>query len=122
MGESNLNRLAQTTHAAVPCPQCGWYQEYMVPLARRKGIHWTQIVGSVLLAIALAAFPLDPTMVIAGTGIFAGLGLLFTGFYFRLRADPNSGQAQTRIKFARAHALWGEPLAKLLKEQPMYGP
>src|SRR4051812_28413051 len=36
--EARLQQRLANEHDAVPCPQCGWFQSYMYPLARRA--HW----------------------------------------------------------------------------------
>jgi hypothetical protein len=116
---------------AVPCPDCGWYQEAMIQAMRRDHCRWMQNTGLVLVAVStislviayvdwLPNLPhppgppwLFPMSLIAGvvTGV-AGAGLLVAKAALSARYDPNANDVKTRIALGRLRALPKEELEK----------
>lgn len=106
----------------VPCPACGWYQKYMVPLVRAQHRGWMSVIGVFLLyAAALVAalgavrwaVTADPaaargsaSFVEAGAWVAAaGIGLIMARRALAAGVRPNEGDPEARKKLARRRAL-----------------
>jgi hypothetical protein len=115
--EAQLQKRAGKSSAAVPCPVCGWYQRSMLRMVRRRGVHWAQIAGAVVLAVSLAFFLVLEAEAQAVAGGFAACGaaLLAAGFVRKLREDPNAGDPEPRKQLGRSLAVWGEKLNEMLR-------
>jgi hypothetical protein len=116
---------------AIPCPNCGWYQQAMFEAMRRDHRRWMRHTGSVLLAVStisliiayvewLPNFPhgpgppwLLPMSLIAGvmTGV-AGAGLLVAKAKLGARYNPNATDTKIRVASGRSRALLKEELEK----------
>src|SRR5262249_28746596 len=47
--QDDLRRRLEKECDPVPCPECGWYQEHMIPVIRRKYQFWMTIAAALLL-------------------------------------------------------------------------
>ncbi len=121
--EANLNTLLDRDFDAVPCPICGWYQEFMIPKVRHTKWQWIVpaeialgLVGIVLLLFAVAAtvthYGQDLSTDFASMlnawllfGFVASIGVSLPILrYCKFRHfDPNVEDQDARI------ALWKEP-------------
>jgi hypothetical protein len=115
----NLQAKSQVSVAAVPCPECGYYQRHMARRFRSQYLHWTLIAGVVALAGGLAVLFSDvPYGWVGATGLISvGAAFMILGALWRPRIDPNAGDPEPRKQLGRACALWGERLKLLLEEQ-----
>jgi hypothetical protein len=128
---SELRGLLRWDCDAVPCPDCGWYQEAMVRAMRRDHLRWMLNTGLAFLALStisliiayvawLPNFPhspgppwLLPSALIAGVvaGV-AAAGLLVAKASLSARYDPNAIDVKNRIAQGRLRAVLKEELEK----------
>jgi hypothetical protein len=124
VARQRLRRMLASDCEAVPCPECGWYQEEMVPLVRRSHRRWLQHVGMAVGFLGplcfLPAFililiePRDPevkewTFPIMFGGFAAGFFLGFCTMIVMVlrnalnaRYDPNDPETEAeRIELGR---------------------
>jgi hypothetical protein len=116
--QANLLLKAESSVAPVPCPLCGWYQRSMVRSLHRNKIHWTQIVGGILLACAPSPLLLENPLAWLPATVLAvsGGGLLVAGWFIVRSMDPNAGNPEPRKELGRSLAVWGEALERLVRE------
>ncbi len=106
----------------VPCPNCGLYQDNMIPRAQRQNLRWLLNLGACLsigvLPIAFFAFlfsrDFQPIsfLTIYGTPMLVGVMLMVLKVILSHRYDPNSQDLETRKKLGQSLAIPGEELAK----------
>lgn len=123
--EQNLLAKGRNVVLAVPCPDCGLYQEDMSRNLKEAGsINSLQIAGLVIAVFSLVpllfGFPYIwiLTLVLAA----GGLALLAWGYVCAFRFDPNAGDPEPRKELGRKYAVWGEQLAELLATRPLAEP
>jgi hypothetical protein len=120
----------------VPCPACGWYQQYMVPRARYLRYKWmgTAALSAPLVAIILmvvAGFltalhaPTPPRVpflavllawVLVGLSLTAAPGFLFARSIIRRRYDPNLEDVDRRKKLGQDRAMSKEAFLKMIQD------
>ena len=113
-----------------PCPNCGWIQDEMIPLARRRFLPWAILVGLILIGLSLLIVPCVlyyglvyqpylpfPKLALALSIVPAGLGVLLIISKFALAPlyDPNSASESYRIKQGKQRALKPKKLQKALE-------
>jgi hypothetical protein len=132
--ESGLRDVLAKGFDAVPCPECGWFQAYMVPKFRREAFRWMYVAGMLALIgfivfltasmIVFAAAKGAPDGQILGTvflaaaavSFAAGTGLL-AGKAVRSRMfDPNATDAEDRKRLGKSRSVWGVDLEQILNE------
>jgi hypothetical protein len=119
--EENLLQKSRNVVVPVLCPACGFYQDDMSRrLKEDVSINSPQIAGMVLAALSLVplAFSIPYIWVLTIVLAVAGLALVAWGYVLAFRFDPNAGDPEPRKTLGRKHAVWGEPLAKLLATSP----
>ena len=106
--KSNLESALERGFDAVPCPSCGWYQDYMIPKLRRGKWPWLTpvnvglgIVGAIVFftSIVMTANYFDHrdeflVGVVIGWTVFGslwciGIGLALAKYFKFRRFDPN---------------------------------
>lgn len=119
--EAGLARALEEGEEAVPCPECGWYQQRMIPLARRKYGRAAKVAGVVLLAAGVATFVAlvvssgewrNPGQwglieAVAGGLAFAGTCFLLARYAMAAGHDPNQGSVEERRRLGRSLAVGG---------------
>lgn len=121
---ANLSQALETAEEAVPCPACGWYQQRMVPLLRRRygrtarrigyGLLWA--VPVVFVAILLVyGFTSDHVPWGLAVGLSAGVGLaggcvLFVRARKAAGHDPNEGDPEERRSLGQSLAVAPEEM------------
>jgi hypothetical protein len=118
-----------------PCPACGWYQQHMLPKARKEYYRWMLVTGFCLAIglIPIAVFggvlnlprPQNPEPVIpwplflAGLGALAvvSVGLMVGKLILSWRYDPNAHDVETRKQLGRAHGMLREEFERLMAAQ-----
>jgi hypothetical protein len=138
--KQKLRELVQTQIAPVPCPECGWYQQNMVPLLRaRQSPRMNKyglaglLVGTLVAAVGFAITSAGgaPLRQAGGARLALGLGLLGLGAvvavaglllillrWFRSQTsyDPNDSKTvQERIALGRKLAIPKELYQELKK-------
>jgi hypothetical protein len=132
--ESGLREVLAKGFDAVPCPECGWFQAYMVPKFRREAFRWMYVAGMLTLIgfivfltasmVVFAATKGAPDGLILGTvfaaaagvSFAAGIGLL-AGKVVRSRMlDPNATDAESRKRLGQSRSVWGLELGQILNE------
>jgi hypothetical protein len=126
---NELRGLLSRECDAVPCPDCGWFQEAMIRVMRRDRWPWMQNTGLFLLAVSTISLIIAyvtwlpnfahspgppwllPVSLIAGvvTGV-AGAGLLVIKAALSKRYDPNASDVKARITLGRLRALLKDEL------------
>jgi hypothetical protein len=134
--EANLEQRLRTECDAVPCPSCGWYQEHMIPQARREKFGWLYRGGWIVFAGAFfllilsgcAIGPLlsKPLLLAAARAVqlFLVLALLaplpgyllmkFLGEQYR----PNDDAAEERQERGKRRAMRKKEYARLVPKEP----
>jgi hypothetical protein len=129
--EDNLNYRLENACDPVPCPDCGWFQEEMLPKARKTLCQWMQTTGIALLigAIAFAVVGYAgilmekgrPAPGCAAPALGAGAVCALVGTVFliawlirRIRLDPNALDLSWRIQRGHELALTKEQLQAVL--------
>jgi hypothetical protein len=119
--EENLLQKSQKMVVAVPCPNCGCYQDDMArQLKEEKSINALQIAGLVITALAFVSLFLGIPYIWVLTIVLAiaGVAVLAYGYVVAYRFDPNAGDPEPRKALGRTHAVWGAQLAELLAANP----
>jgi hypothetical protein len=119
--QANFLQQVRNSLLAIPCPNCGVFQEEMVALLKeRASINSWQIAGLLLIVSSFFALKLemDDAWKLTLGGVLVGLGLLGLGYVVAFRFNPNSGDAEARRVAGQRDALWGEALEDLLKDVP----
>ena len=118
--EQAQQRLAEKCRnvvLAIPCPNCGHYQEKM---ARRlkddASVNPLQIIGGIIVALAFVPLLFSIANIWILTAVLATIGLvvLAAGCAASIRFDPNDGNPEERKELGRSYAVWGEQLPNLL--------
>jgi hypothetical protein len=131
--EAQLRRKLERGVDLVPCPRCGWYQQNMIPKARKQYRRWMLNTGAVLAvsllpvglfgAMANAGKHGPPTipwpLFLAGLIAFAlvGIGLMVAKSVLASRHDPNGQDVETRKQLGQSRAILREELEKMIKAQ-----
>jgi hypothetical protein len=117
--QENLAAKTRNSIATIPCPSCGSYQSDMV--RQLKDNAWTnptQIIGAIiiLLSFVFLAFDIEYAALVTAAVATIGVVVLAYGYVISAQYDPNAGDPAARKGIAQQNALWGERLAKALKE------
>jgi hypothetical protein len=112
----------------VPCPQCGYYQQNMIPRARRKHRRWIMNAGVclILACIPFAALgaifndrqgvpqiPWISFITIFGIPMLVGIALITLKLILSYRYDPNSQDVEVRKALGQKLTLPPEEVARL---------
>lgn len=135
--ESNLQSALNRGFDAVPCPSCGWYQDYMIPKMRRMKWSWLAPVNVALGIVGAIVFFASLIMtanyfnrqdellvgVVIGWTLFAllwciGIGLAVAKHFKFRRFDPNLEDQQARIAAGRIRAITTAEFEELQKSEP----
>jgi hypothetical protein len=120
--DAALRRKLERGVDAVPCPKCGWYQDHMIPAARRAHRLWMLILGACLtigvLPLGLIGALLNsnenagPTIPwftfqvgLAAIAIL-GIGLMIVKLIAGWCFDPNSQPVEARIQIGQSRVLY----------------
>jgi hypothetical protein len=121
--QKELRRSLRDGFDVVPCPTCGWYQQYMVHQARRQRFDWMLLLGVLLTAgllplgmlgllINSGASPPRPPVIpwdamLAGFVLLALVGttLLVARPILAGRYDPNNDDLVERLQRGRSRAV-----------------
>ncbi len=127
-----LRRALMGKVEAVPCPACGWYQQHMLPLARRMHHRWVRWLGLALVfllcpVLLLAAYlnyrspytPFDSWAWVyraLAAGVAAAAGVFLIAIRWRLGQayDPNGVDPDVRMAAGRSRALPAHYLHEIL--------
>jgi hypothetical protein len=125
IAEKELRDALRDGFDAVPCPQCGWYQRYMIKTFNRRRFARMLLLGERLLMgfgaltlaslLAYAIWGLGWFIVLfAGAGVVGVLGLIYTlKYHFAVvRFDPNRLNKDERIMTAKSGATLKEELQR----------
>jgi hypothetical protein len=134
--EESLRRKLERGIDLVPCPACGWYQQHMIPKARREHYRWMLITGFCLAIglIPIAVFggvlnsaprqgttePLIPwSLFLAGLGTLAvvSIGSMVGKFLLTLGYDPNAQDVESRKQLGRAQGMLREEFERFMAAQ-----
>jgi hypothetical protein len=118
--EENLASKSERCLLAVPCPNCGHYQEAMVNRMKEDAsVNWMQITGGVLATVSLLSLPFNLGLVwpVAAAGAVIGLALMAWGYAVAFRFDPNSGDPEPRKAIGREMAVSGQQVQEMLRRR-----
>jgi hypothetical protein len=123
LAKQRVRRHLEDEPAAAPCPECGWVQRHMYPVAQKQACSWMKPLGFHLVYCTTLLFPLTvlvagamcgseqklhPIVVVPIVGFLAwiaGLGFLIARPYVQRSYDPNKAVPQAeRIELGRAYA------------------
>jgi hypothetical protein len=133
-----LERMLQTETLAVPCPQCGWFQQSMVSQLRAPLLPWSHFLGLcstfggavlILLATVITLAHLDIPQVInllavqlawlvAPLPLLAGIAALIRRRQKNAAYDPNDLESeQARIELGRKLSITKEQAEAIMQDQ-----
>lgn len=136
--ERQLRRMLETEIVPVPCPQCGWYQEEMIPQLKAPRLRWMRFVGisgvvvgglvAVVATLLTAASgerhsTIEPAAVVVAWGVTAitllgGIALLLVRRHKNAGYDPNNPETeQERIELGRRFTITKEEAEELMQDQ-----
>ncbi|HEX3150872.1 MAG TPA: hypothetical protein VHR66_22530 [Gemmataceae bacterium] len=131
--EETLRRKLERGVDLVPCLACGWYQQDMIPRARREHRRWMFNVGACLTVglIPVAIFggiinagrfgePAIPWPVFVAILVVLatiGIGLMVAKFIGARTYDPNGQDVETRKQLGQARAVLRADLEAQLRAQ-----
>lgn len=131
--EKSLGQQLERGIDAVPCPQCGHYQERMFRILRKRHQRWMYTLGWTCIVLAVLAFFVSfvstsergPNARLVenisfGCGIglgIAGLGLVIVRMVLASQFQPNAGSPEPRLAIARERAMLRKDLEALLAAQ-----
>ena len=114
----------------VPCPKCGHYQQYMIPVARKRHRRWMNlaaIIFGVLSGIGFLAFVIYQTanhspdapeaLMVLAACVAVVIAIPITRRLIARRWDPNAGDVQARISLGLSLALTKDEYLQQLRDQ-----
>jgi hypothetical protein len=129
-----LERTLEASCDPVPCPSCGWYQQPMVLLLRRRHHRWLFTTGVALLTLAAILFlvanvgssmnehqpgtvPTGLLWAIMATAVVLSPGLILFRCYLARRYEPNQGDAEARKRLGQARTIRPEEYLQILQDE-----
>jgi hypothetical protein len=131
--EDALRRKLERGVDLVPCPACGWYQQNMLPRARREHRRWmlntgacltiglipVALIGGLISAGQVGTPAIPWPVILAGLVVLAALGIgLMVGKFILARGyDPNSQDVETSKQLSQERAMLRDEFERLVKAQ-----
>jgi hypothetical protein len=128
--DKSLSNILDRAVEPVPCPSCGHYQQYMIPLARKRHLRWMNlaaIIFGVVAGIGFLAYvivqsvghrPDSPeALPVLAACVAVVVAIPIARLVMIRRYDPNASDARRRIELGLSLALTKDEYLQQLRDQ-----